>query len=126
MAQPSYSGVQIFGVPGACYSRVRANPPRAQWNAFNGVDGRERLRLGADGRSVQFAWLAAFTDEAECGAYELAMLALHAAGGAAVLVDTLGAAHAGAVLEEFEPTEEVEPDGFGGCTRTYHARFEVL
>ncbi|MDQ3168425.1 MAG: hypothetical protein M3P94_07230 [Chloroflexota bacterium] len=120
----AFNGVTCFGV--GAYSRARPNPARAQWNAFNGLHGRQRLALGGNGYTVEFEFLQTASDLATLAAYEQVFCDWLRIGTTANLVDTLGSTWPGAVLVAFEPAEAITIESVGVVSRTYRALFEVL
>lgn len=124
MAIPFFNGVPIFGI--GCYATAIPNPPRIQWNAYNGVAVREGVFLGPNGYRVEFPeFLQTAPDPPTLGAYENIFLALIYNGTSGTLTDTTARVWRNARLVEFKPTTAIEPGISGGVARSYRAVFEV-
>jgi len=117
----TFGGAAIFGT--AVSMNTVDNPRRQQLNAFPGVNGRESLDQGLDGRYTLVQGVLYGPDAATLNFFEN-MFRSYNDGVARVLVDTAGNTWQWVKLESFEPEGRIRiAAGSGQVFRPYAARF---
>lgn len=124
--QPTFAGdASIFGVAPTVVPRP--HPPRVQFDAYPGINGRTSLMLGVDGGRTTAEALYVYQAEADLATMESAVIALAAQGPANVgtLVDSFGRSWASVFLADAIPLERVMFDGYS-YSRKWRLTFEHL
>jgi hypothetical protein len=123
----TFNGVDIFGL----HVRMTPRPLQKarQDNHYPGTTGIHRVDLGGVGGVVAVTGFLLAPTAYALGAVEAPFFQFQQDGGAYVLVDTIGRIWPNAILESYDPAEEVVVgiDETGtGWGRFYHALFRIL
>jgi len=119
----SYNGEFIFGITSEFMTSSPAN--RVQRNAYNGVNGYERLNLGSTGRITSVTGLMFDTKVNIQGAW-VKWETYKISGGAYALVNNVGETYTNVVVSSFEWLEDYQPDRNNLFSRRYQATLEHL
>lgn len=118
---PAYGGAAIFGT--SVSMTTVDNPRRQQMNQFPGINGRESLDQGFDGRFTVVTGLLIAPDAATLNSLEN-LFRSYNDGYARTLVDNFGNSWDFVKLDSFEPEGKVRiAAGPGYVFRPYTARF---